>query len=56
MIMNLEAFLLCSLTYYMPQFLYLTFTIGLDKMDYDVKKTVSTLVSMGGIEIFKTDY
>ena len=52
MIMNLEAFLLCSLTYYyMPQFLYLTFTIDLDKMDYDVKITVSTLVSIGGIEI-----
>ena len=56
MIMNLEAFLLCSLTYYIPQFLYLTFTIHLDKMDYDVKITASTLVSIGGIEIFKTDY
>ena len=56
MIMNLEAFLLCSLTYYMPQFLYLTFTIGLNKMDYDVKRTVGTLVSIGGNEIFETDY
>ena len=39
----------------MPQFVYLTFTIDLDKMDYDVKITVSTLVSIGGIEIFKID-
>lgn len=52
MIMNLEAFLLCSLTYYMPQFLYLTFTTHLDKMDYDVRKAFGTLVSIGRMEIF----